>query len=115
MTTESNRRASPRASIDAGHVRASFLGATYDVRNISASGLLVRPYGGKSTVGQFLRLSISIDDMGMTFGLEAEARVVRVELDSIAMQFHALSPDGRERLAAYFSRRFSNNLFDVKA
>jgi len=115
MRVDVNRRGSPRADVGAGRIRASFLGSSYDVRNISASGLLILPYDGASTIGQFLRLMIAIDDCGLNFAFEADARVVRIERDSVAMQFHAISSEGRERLAAYFSRRFSSNLFDVKA
>jgi len=115
MSDQVDRRNSGRVEPGAGHSFAAFLGERHPVRNISASGILLEPYLGASTVGQFLKMTVSIRDSGMDFTFGAEATVVRVDQRAVAMRFFSILPEGKARLMEYFSRKLGSNLFNVKA
>lgn len=117
MSDPLDRRVSDRveAVAGSGSIVAEFLDARHPVRNISASGLLIQPYAGGSTVGQFLNMTIMLDDIGMRFSFGAQASVVRVEQGAIALRFYSISADGKRHLTGYFAKKLGTPLFNVRA
>lgn len=111
--TGQGRRDSVRVTIDNSWME--FNDERHPIRNISASGILVKPYKGMANIGDFVRLIVHIDDTGLEFKFSADASVARVEDDAVAFRFFAFAPGGKELLAQYFAVRFGSELFDLEA
>lgn len=108
-----SRRDSIRVTIDNSWLE--FNEEHHPIRNISASGILVKPYRGLANIGDFVRMMVHIDDSGLRFNFGADASVVRVEDEAVAFRFFAFAPGGKEMLAQYFAIRFGSELFNLEA
>lgn len=100
-----NRRMDPRFEPREGWIEIT--GESYKVHNVSASGVLVRPYDGALTPGGSFSFRLRLkDDNETTIVIDGGAVAIRCSNGEMAVQFFSLDHDQYPVFDDYLERRF---------
>lgn len=100
-----NRRMDPRIEPREGWIEIT--GESYKVQNVSASGVLVRPYDGVLKPGGSVSFRLKLRDENETVVvIDGGAVAIRCSNGEMAMQFFSLDQDQYPVFDDYLERRF---------
>jgi hypothetical protein len=100
-----NRRLDPRVRPKEGWVDVD--GRRYEVWDVSASGLLIRPYAGGHEIGTSFTFRLHLrDEPNAEIVIDGGAVVVRATEKEMAAQFFHLDSDQYPAFDAYLERQF---------